>query len=302
MRKLLICAMALLLAPASSSYASDIGFSIGFNYGYPGPTVPAYAPQPVYIGSPPEFIEPPELGFYVAVGVPYNLFFINGFYYLSIGNIWYMSPYYNGPWQTVYYYNVPYALHRYPFARIHYYRDYYYRRYHEYGDWRGHNHFRPEWHGRDWDRRRGTGPAYRTPDRPNHNSWNRSYYGRQSRPDQGNWNRPANNVHATTNRGAWSRQTPGRPVPGNWSRPAYNTPSRPAQGNWNRPAYAAPDRRGQGNWNRPAYSNPGGADRGNFNRPAYNRSPAPYRGNAGRQVNVSPNNGGHGDRHEGRGR
>ncbi|MRS05897.1 hypothetical protein EG832_22160, partial [bacterium] len=34
-------------------------------------------PQPVVIEEPPEFIQPPEVGFYVATGVPYDLFFVS---------------------------------------------------------------------------------------------------------------------------------------------------------------------------------------------------------------------------------
>ena len=56
-----------LLGPVAQSYASDVGFSVGINFGYPGAYAPpVYVPQPVVIEEPPEFIEPPEVGFYVA--------------------------------------------------------------------------------------------------------------------------------------------------------------------------------------------------------------------------------------------
>ena len=41
-------------------------------------------------------------------------------YYLSRGNVWYSSQYYNGPWVTTSFGNVPYGLRRLPAERIHY--------------------------------------------------------------------------------------------------------------------------------------------------------------------------------------
>lgn len=99
--------------------------------------------EPVAVAEAPVFIMPPELGFYVAVGVPYDLFFYNNSYYICRGNIWYSSSYYNGPWTSVYYNNVPYLFNRLPFERVHHYRDTYYGRYQRYGTWEGYRHFRP---------------------------------------------------------------------------------------------------------------------------------------------------------------
>lgn len=150
-----LAAVALYAAPV---HASDVGVSFGINVGVPVvppppvADVPVYAP-PVAIYEPPEFIQPPGLGFYVAAGVPYDLFFIDNVYYLCSGNDWYESPYYNGPWTPVYYRNLPFWLRRYPLERIHYFRDDYYRNYRHAGDWRGYRNFTPTWHGRDWDRR-----------------------------------------------------------------------------------------------------------------------------------------------------
>ncbi len=271
MKKFLLCMIAVLLAPASHAYASDVGFSIGINFGYPGVATPAYVPQPVVIEEPPEFVNPPELGFYVAAGVPYDLFYVDSAYYLCRGNVWYTSPYYNGPWQTVYYNKVPYALHRYPFARIHQYRDAYFRRHLDYGDGRGYRHFQPGWRGTDRDGHGWGRPAYNAPNRPSQNNWNRPAFNTPTRPDQGNWNRPAYNAPNRQDRGNWSRSvnnTPGRPNQDNWNRPVYKAPTRPDQGNWNRPAYNAPNRQERRNWGVSADNTPGRPNPGNVSRPA----------------------------------
>ncbi|HET6418534.1 MAG TPA: hypothetical protein VFG19_00160 [Geobacteraceae bacterium] len=152
-------------------YASNVDFHVGVNIGTPGVAVPvpvpvAPAPQPVYvqppvaIEEPPEFIAPPELGFYVAVGVPYDLFFAGGRYYLCRGNAWYASPNYNGPWVSARYKTLPWGLRKYPYERIRYFRDTGYRHWREGGNpyWEKH-HFHPEkrWGGerradrRDWN-------------------------------------------------------------------------------------------------------------------------------------------------------
>ena len=55
----------------------------------------------VIIHDPPLFVYPPSLGFYAAIGIPYDLFYIDRFYYLHHGNNWYRSPRYNGPWGSM---------------------------------------------------------------------------------------------------------------------------------------------------------------------------------------------------------
>jgi hypothetical protein len=97
---------------------------------------------------PPLFIEPPELGFHVAVGIPQNIFFVGNTYYLFRNNAWFAAPHYRGPWVVTRYNALPWKLRRYPFERVRYYRDAGYRHYREGRDayWRSHQ-FRPnkEW-------------------------------------------------------------------------------------------------------------------------------------------------------------
>ncbi len=141
---------------ASGAHASNVGFNFGLNVGnVPAPVYapqPAYAPQPIVIEEPPEFVAQPSMGFYAAVGTPYDLFYAGNRYYLCRGNVWYAAPYYNGPWVQVGYRALPWGLRRYPIAKIRYIRD---ERCRHYGDddYNGNRHFRPEWN--DWRNRDG---------------------------------------------------------------------------------------------------------------------------------------------------
>jgi hypothetical protein len=176
MKKVLFC-LAFAAASASlPSYASNVGFSLGINIGnQPNvvvaapPPAPAYEP-PVVIDEPPEFISPPELGFYVAVGVPYDLYFTGNQYYLCRGNVWYAGPRYDGPWAPVRYRALPWTLRRYPHEKIRYYRDAGYRHYRAGGNpyWEKH-HFHPD---RDWKEHR----------RAEHRDWKED-----RRAERGDW-------------------------------------------------------------------------------------------------------------------
>ncbi|GLI39071.1 YXWGXW repeat-containing protein [Geobacter hydrogenophilus] len=144
-------AVPLVLATASPLLAaSDVGFDVNINVGNrPGVVIPAppavVVPTPrVVIEEPPVFIEPPRLGFYVGVDVPYDLFYISGRYYLWQDNHWYRAPHYRGPWNVVSYSNLPPGLRKHKLERIRYYRDDEYRVYHrEHDRYRG-KHFKPE--------------------------------------------------------------------------------------------------------------------------------------------------------------
>jgi len=258
MKKRMIGLLAVFLAPMMVAYASpahaDAGVSInlpgfglsvgpggvGLNIGLPWVVAPAPVPPPVYaypdnsyqpvaVVDEPEFVMPPELGFYVAVGVPYDLYFYNNSYWINRSNIWYSSAYYNGPWTRIYYRDVPYLFNRYPFERVRHYRDAYYGRYQKHGVWDGYTHFRPahrdRYRGEPGHDRRGyaryENPNYRNrPDmRQSNTVWqgNGRYYGtkqpptynrdyRNSRADSRTYrNRPANYAPAADSRFAYTR-------------------------------------------------------------------------------------------------
>ena len=138
------------LASVPGAQASDVGVSLGVNFGnvvagFYAP--PVYTPPQVAFREPPEFVARPGLGFYFAVGTPYDLFYASDRYYLCRGNAWFAAPYYDGPWVRIGYNGLPWALRRYPVARLRYFRDDGWRHYRH--DGYGYGHFRPEWRGRD---------------------------------------------------------------------------------------------------------------------------------------------------------
>lgn len=159
MKRTLFCLALIAALPLPNAFASNVDFNVGINIGTQPPAVavpvpmpvPAPEPPPVYeesaieIEEPPLFIQPPELGFHVAVGIPYDLFYFNNVYYLCRNNVWYASPFYRGPWHVARYQALPHMLRRHSFARIKYYRDAGYRHYraHRSPYWERHQ-FRPQ--------------------------------------------------------------------------------------------------------------------------------------------------------------
>jgi len=110
--------------------AADVGFSLNVN-----------------VGEPPVFIAPPSLGFYVAVGVPYDMFLIDTNYYMYRGGGWYVSSGYNGPWAVVQYNRLPRSLRSHKYKQIIIIRDQEYRNYRQdQNHYRG-KQYRPEKHG-----------------------------------------------------------------------------------------------------------------------------------------------------------
>jgi len=127
----------------------------------PLPPPPPGAPQ-VVLEAAPRFILSPALGFYVSVGVPYDIVFIDNHYYLNRDGRWYRSGRYNGPWAEVQRKRLPPGLRKHRYEEIRRYRDDEYRRYeHDRGQYHGrwhepgryghdkHNHGKHRGHHRD---------------------------------------------------------------------------------------------------------------------------------------------------------
>lgn len=74
--------------------------------------------QPVKLTEPPEFLFPPQLGFGVAVGIPYDLFYHSKTYYTVRGGTWYSAPSYKGPWTIAGLTRVPPELRKQSLAKI----------------------------------------------------------------------------------------------------------------------------------------------------------------------------------------
>ena len=80
-------------------------------------------PPPVVVYSPPTMVLLPEPQMYVAVGVPYDIFFVgNRYYYLHDGR-WFWGPGYNGPWTFVALESLPPGLRKFKIKRLHEFRE-----------------------------------------------------------------------------------------------------------------------------------------------------------------------------------
>lgn len=140
-RKALFALMQLVALPlmVPEIYASNVGVDLNIHLGnQPRPVVvaaPPVAPRPVVVAPAPpepyyvddaeedvEFVYPDRLGFYVAVGVPYDLFYLNNVYFVFRDGRWYRSPDNRGEWYPVRYRELPPSLRRHRIERIREYR------------------------------------------------------------------------------------------------------------------------------------------------------------------------------------
>lgn len=133
-----LLSVALLTISVAGAHAANV--NLGINFGNFQVSVGAYPDQP------PEFVAQPGLGFYAAVGVPYDMFYAGSRYYLCRDDIWYAAPYYNGPWVQVGFSALPWGLRRYPIGRLRYLRAERMGHYRD-GDDDGYRYYRPEWRG-----------------------------------------------------------------------------------------------------------------------------------------------------------
>lgn len=101
--------------------------NLNINIGVPPPVV--VAPPPVEVQAPPDMIFLPEPGIYVAVGIPFDVFFVSGRYYYFHGGNWFWASGYRGPWSHVVYKSLPPMLRRYKVERLHAFREREYKAY-----------------------------------------------------------------------------------------------------------------------------------------------------------------------------
>ena len=155
-----VAAVLLVVAGVATAQAGgvNLSFHIGVPVVAPAPAVvpvgysdyPSGSPWPVvqpeiYLDEPPGFIYSPNLGFYVSVGAPYDIAYIDNGYYLYRGGYWYLAPSYRGPWSIVSYRRLPPLLHQHRYEQIRHYRDHEYRSYlHDRDRYRGNWH-RPKY-------------------------------------------------------------------------------------------------------------------------------------------------------------
>jgi len=86
-------------------------------------------PPPVVVYSPPTMVLLPEPQMYVAVGVPYDIFFVGGRYYYLHESHWFWGPQYGGPWSYVEVERLPPGLRRFKVKQLHEFREREYRVY-----------------------------------------------------------------------------------------------------------------------------------------------------------------------------
>jgi len=119
------------------SVAASSQVSVNINIG---------APPPVVVRTRPTMIFLPEPAAYVAVGIPYDIYFVSGHYYYLHGNDWFLAQGYNGPWVYVSYNTLPPGLRKYRVERLHEFREREYKVYSTKGpEFKG-KHFEAEEH------------------------------------------------------------------------------------------------------------------------------------------------------------
>lgn len=123
---LLLQIAALPVLDAGQLHASNVGVDVNIRLGAePRPVIvtqPAYQPEPYYEEEEVDFVYPEELGFYVAVGVPYDLFYLNNLYFIYRDGQWLRSRSSRGGWTAVRYRELPPVLRRHRIERVREYR------------------------------------------------------------------------------------------------------------------------------------------------------------------------------------
>jgi hypothetical protein len=119
--------VAVVLAGSVAVAPARAEMNLNINIGVPPPVV--VAPPPVEVEAPPEMVFLPEPGIYVAIGIPFDVFFISGRYYYFHGGNWFWARGYGGPWTHVVYKSLPPGLRKYKVERLHAFREREYKAY-----------------------------------------------------------------------------------------------------------------------------------------------------------------------------
>ncbi len=243
--------------------------------------------QPVLIEEPPDFIQPPEVGFYIAAGVPYDLYFSSNLFYLYSGSIWYTSSYYNGPWSKANHNRIPSAIRSYPRERIHFYRDNYSRSHKDNGKWQEYKHFRPNRHELHRGDRSSSRPARNDSVRQDQGTQRRPVTYNKTWPDQG-YSRGTdyNSVkrHERSNSETIVNTAPVKQNQGSLPKPAKYNPSIPGQGYAKKASYNATGRQERSNNGKSVSSMPGKRDQASLPKPANHNSASTLQGYSKRNV------------------
>ena len=102
---------------ATSAFAE---LNINVNIGAPPPVIVETRPTMLYLAEP---------GMFVAVGVPYDIYFISGRYYYIHGDNWFWATGYGGPWVHMPRKSLPPGLQKYKVVQLRDFREREYRVY-----------------------------------------------------------------------------------------------------------------------------------------------------------------------------
>lgn len=125
----LLAALVLGSSAICAAYAGDVGIDLNIRLGdRPREVIvrEPVAPPPervVVIEEDVQFIFPEGLGYYVAVGVPYDLFFVRNSYYLFREGRWFRAHGSRGPWVALPHRDLPPGLRKHRIERVRSYRD-----------------------------------------------------------------------------------------------------------------------------------------------------------------------------------
>jgi hypothetical protein len=133
----------LCLVPSSGVWSASASTQVNVN-------VNIGAPPPVVVRARPTMVFLPEPAAYVAVGVPYDIYFVSGRYYYLHGNDWFWAQGYNGPWVYASYNTLPPGLRKYRVERLHEFREREYKVYVVQGPAFKGKHFEAEEHREDY--------------------------------------------------------------------------------------------------------------------------------------------------------
>jgi len=148
MKKIIAAALLLVVAGAATAQARvDLQVNVGVPVPMPPAVAISYPSQPRIISNEyvvqeaPRFIFSQNLGFYVSVGIPDDIVYLDHGYYHYRGGSWYNAASYRGPWSVVSHRRLPRELRRHNYEQVRHFRDREYRAYQRDGD-----RYRGSWH------------------------------------------------------------------------------------------------------------------------------------------------------------
>ncbi|GAB4301604.1 MAG: hypothetical protein Fur0034_15540 [Desulfuromonadia bacterium] len=172
MKRTVIGLTAVFLSSATTLYART-NVDLNVNIGTP-PVVVREVPSrttTVIIDDDPEFVYAPRFGFYIGFGIPLDIIYFDGFFWLHRDSGWHRGYSHSGPWYRVKEKHVPWEIRRYDIVTIREYRDREYVVYQRERDRYPHRHFRPdrEWH----EKRKHERDEWKKEKRRDHDEWKR---------------------------------------------------------------------------------------------------------------------------------